>query len=100
MTITSEILANKMATLKRDLSVKAVVVDLSPVTGIQHHGLAMWYALQVGFDSRAHDPNKLAKFLVIKYEQGHRDTLFFKNGNERKLRDMHKLSEKISTFIQ
>jgi len=100
MTITSEILANKMATLKKDLSVKAGVADSSPVTGIQHHGLAMWYALQVGFDSPAYDPNRLAKLLVIKYEQGHQEVLFFKNGNERKLGDMHKLSEKISIFIQ
>lgn len=100
MTSKSEILANKMATLKKDLSDKVGVVDSSPVTGIKHSGLAMWYALKVGFDSPIHDPNKLAKLLVIKYERGHRDTLFFKNGNERKIRDMHKLSEKISTFIQ
>ena len=100
MTITLETVANKAATLKKDLSAKVGVADLSPVTGISHHGLAMWYALKVGFDRPVHDPNKLAKFLVIKYERDHRNALFFKNGNERKLRDMHELSEKIYTFIQ
>ena len=100
MTITPEALANKMATLKKNLSSKAGITDLSPASGIQHHGLAMWYALQVGFDSPVHDPNKLAKFLVIKYEQDHRDDLFFKNGHPRKLRDLQELSKKISIFIQ
>ena len=100
MTITPEASANKMATLKKNLSNKAGVTDLSPVTGINHHGLAMWYALKVGFDSPVHDPNGLAKFLVAKYEQGHRDALFFKNGNQRKLRDLQELSKKISIFIQ
>jgi len=100
MTITPEASANKMATLKKNLSNKAGVPDLSPVNGIKHSGLAMWYALQVGFDSPVHDPNRLAKFLVVKYEQGHQDTLFFKNGNERKLKDLQKLLKKISIFIQ
>jgi len=100
MTITPEASANKMATLKKNLSNKAGVTDLSPVTGIKHSGLAMWYALKVGFDSPVHGPNRLAKFLVVKYEQDHRNALFFKNGNQRKLRDLHKLSEKISIFIQ
>ena len=100
MTITPEASANKMATLKKDLSVKAGVTDLSPVAGINHHGLAMWYALQVGFDSPVHDPNRLVKFLVVKYERNHRDALFFKNGNERKLKDLQKLLKKISIFIQ
>lgn len=95
-----ELVADRMATLKRGLSAKAGVADLSPVAGIEHHGLATWYALQVGFDSPTHDPNRLAKFLVIKYEQKHQDTLFFKNGSQRKLRDTQDLAKKIATFIQ
>ena len=100
MTITPEALANKMETLKKNLSSKVGVVDSSPVVGIKHSSLAMWYALQVGFDSAVHDPNKLAKFLVVKYERDHRDAFFFKNGNQKKLRDLQELSKKISIFIK
>ena len=100
MAITPAALANKMAALKKNLSNKVGVVDSSPVVGIKHSSLAMWYALQVGFDSAAHDPNKLAKFLVVKYEQDHRDAFFFKNGNQRKLGNLQELSKKISIFIK
>ena len=100
MTITPEALANKMETLKKNLSSKVGVVDSSPVVGIDHSGLAVWYALQVGFDSAAHDPNKLAKFLVVKYERDHQDDLFFKNGNQKKLGNLQELSKRISPFIE
>ena len=99
MTITPEALANKMVTLKKNLSNKVGVVDSSPVTGIKHSSLAMWYALQVGFNSAVHDPNKLAKFLVVKYERNHQDAFFFKNGNQKKLGDLQELSKKIYIFI-
>ena len=100
MTITPEALANKMETLKKNSSSKVGVVDSSPVVGIDHSGLAVWYALQVGFDSAAHDPNKLAKFLVVKYERNHQDAFFFKNGNQKKLGNLQELSKKISIFIK
>ena len=100
MTITPEALANKMVNLKKNLSNKVGLVDSSPVTGIDHSGLAVWYALQVGFDRATHDPNQFAKFLVVKYERDHRDAFFFKNGNQKKLRDLQELSKKIYIFIK
>ena len=100
MTITPEALANKMVNLKKNLSNKVGLVDSSPVTGIDHSGLAVWYALQVGFDRATHDPNQFAKFLVVKYERDYQDALFFKNGNQRKLGDLQELSKKISIFIK
>ena len=100
MIITPEALANKMETLKKNSSSKVGVVDSSPVVGIDHSGLAMWYALQVGFDRATHDSNQFAKFLVVKYERDHRDAFFFKNGNQKKLGDLQELSKKISPFIK
>ena len=90
MAITPAALANKMAALKKNLSNKVGVVDSSPVVGIKHSSLAMWYALQVGFDSAAHDPNKLAKFLVVKYEQDHRHMDKFHHQSQQPLRERHR----------
>ena len=98
MTITPEALANKMVTLKKNLSNKVGVVDSSPVTGIKHSSLAMWYALQVGFNSAVHDPNKLAKFLVVKYERDHRDAFFFKKWQSEKIRGPSRIIEKNFPF--
>ena len=98
MTITPEALANKMETLKKNLSSKVGVVDSSPVVGIDHSGLAMWYALQVGFDRATHDSNQFAKFLVVKYERDHRDAFFFKKWQSEKIRGPSRIIEKNFPF--
>ena len=96
----SEKAANKMKNIENRINKATGLSFPSPVTGIEHPGLAMWYALQVDFNSSLHDPDKFAKFLVTKYEKEHHDDLFFKNGNPKKLKNTEELSEKIAMFLE
>ena len=97
---TSEKAVNKMKDIEDRIN-KATEQSLSShVTGIRHPGLAMWYAIQVDFNSSLHDPDQFVKFLVAKYEKEHHDTLFLKNGNPKKLKNTGELFEKIAAFIE
>ena len=97
---TSEKAVNKMKNIEDRINKATELSFSSHVAGIEHPGLAMWYAMQVDFDSSLHDPNQFVKFLVAKYEKEHYDTLFFKNGNPKKLKNTEELSEKIAMFIE
>ena len=97
---TSEKVVNKMKNIEDRINKATELSFPSHVNGIDHPGLAMWYALQVDFNSSLHDPDKFVKFLVVKYEKEHRNTLFFKNGNPKKLKNTEELAEKIVNFIE
>ena len=97
---TSEKVANKMKNIEDRINKATGLSFPSPVTGIDHPGLAIWYALQVDFNSSLHDPDQFVKFLVAKYEKEHHDMLFFKNGNPKKLKNTEELAEKIADFIE
>lgn len=91
---------NKMKSIEDRINKATRLSFSSPVTGIEHPGLATWYAMQVDFNSSLHDPDKYVKFLVTKYEKEHRDSLFFKNGRPKKLKNIEELYEKIVAFIE
>lgn len=98
--ITSEKAVNKMKNVEDHINKATRLSFYSHVTGIEHPGLAMWYAIQVDFNSSLHDNNKLAKILVAKYEKEHHNTLFFKDGNPKKLKNTEELFKKIADFIE
>lgn len=95
---TNEKAANKMIEDRINKTVE--LSSPSPVTGIEHPGLATWYAIQVNFDNSLYDPDKFIKYIVTKYEKEHHDSLFFENGNPKKLKNTEELFEKIAAFIE